>query len=215
MAADGYNPAKDFIDTQDYDRAEIEGLLDLIALLKDADRDGACPELLKDLSLGMIFEEPSTRTRVSFEVAMVKLGGHALYLRPGEIHMGVRESLYDTAKVLSRMVDVMEARTLKHATLVRGESGTDLLLNDKLEAAAGVKQPLVEFAKTNSGVRIMDGRFMEIRQAMGTPKQRYAGREAVPRYLHAFVEEMKASGFVANALERSNQPDAMVAPPAA
>ena len=66
----------------------------------------------------MIFEEPSTRTRVSFEVAMVKLGGHALYLRPGEIHMGVRESIYDTAKVLSRMVDVMEARTLKHATCV-------------------------------------------------------------------------------------------------
>ena len=118
MAAEGYDPAKDFIDTQDYDRAEIEGLLDLIELLKEADRDGACPELLKDVSLGMIFEEPSTRTRVSFEVAMVKLGGHALYLRPGEIHMGVRESIYDTAKVLSRMVDVMEARTLKHATCV-------------------------------------------------------------------------------------------------
>ena len=110
MAADvhaparDYDPAKDFIDTQDYERAELEGLLGLIELLKDADRDGACPELLKDVSLGMIFEEPSTRTRVSFEVAMVKLGGHALYLRPGEIHMGVRESLYDTAKVLSRMV---------------------------------------------------------------------------------------------------------------
>jgi putrescine carbamoyltransferase len=113
-----YDPAKDFIDTQDHSRAEIEQLLDLIALLKDADYDGACPELLKDVSLGMIFEEPSTRTRVSFEVAMVKLGGHALYLRPGEIHMGVRESLYDTAKVLSRMVDVIEARTLKHETCV-------------------------------------------------------------------------------------------------
>ena len=118
MAAEGYDPAKDFIDTQDYERVEIERLLDLTAFLKDADRDGACPELLKDVSLGMIFEEPSTRTRVSFEVAMVKLGGHALYLRPGEIHMGVRESIYDTAKVLSRMVDVMEARTLKHATCV-------------------------------------------------------------------------------------------------
>jgi polar amino acid transport system substrate-binding protein len=110
--------------------------------------------------------------------------------------------------------DLYLTRTLKHATLVRGESGTDLLLNDKLEAAAGVKQPLVEFAKTNSKVRIMPGRFMEIRQAMGTPRVRLAGRDAVPRYLHAFVEEMKASGFVAKALERSHQPDAAVAPPA-
>jgi polar amino acid transport system substrate-binding protein len=77
-----------------------------------------------------------------------------------------------------------------------------------------VKQPLVEYAKTNPNVRLIDGRFMEIRQAMGTPKLRYQGREAVPRYLHSFVEEMKATGFVAKALERSNQPDAMVAPPA-
>ena len=111
--------------------------------------------------------------------------------------------------------DLYLTRTLKHATLVRGESGTDLLLNDKLEAAAGVKQPLVEFAKTNPKLRIMPGRFMEIRQAMGTPRVRLAGREAVPRYLHAFVEEMKASGFVAKALARSHQPDAAVAPPAA
>ncbi len=118
MAARLYDPEKDFIDTQDYDREELERLLDLIALLKDADKDGACPELLRDVSLGMIFEEPSTRTRVSFEVAMVKLGGHALYLRPGEIHMGARESIYDTAKVLSRMCDVIEARTLKHETCV-------------------------------------------------------------------------------------------------
>jgi polar amino acid transport system substrate-binding protein len=111
--------------------------------------------------------------------------------------------------------DLYLTRTLKHATLVRGESGTDLLLNDKLEAAAGVKQPLVEFAKTNPKVRIMPGRFMEIRQAMGTPRVRLAARDAVPRYLHAFVEEMKASGFVAKALARSHQPDAAVAPPAA
>ncbi len=111
-----YDPVKDFIDTQDYTQGELTEVLDLIALLKDADYDGACPELLKDVSLGMIFEEPSTRTRVSFEVAMVKLGGHALYLKPGEIHLGSRESLYDTAKVLSSMCDVLEARTLKHET---------------------------------------------------------------------------------------------------
>jgi polar amino acid transport system substrate-binding protein len=110
--------------------------------------------------------------------------------------------------------DLYLTRTLKHAKLMRGENGIDLFMRDKLEAAAGVKQPLVEFAKTNSSVRVMDGRFMEIRQAMGTPKLRYQGRDAAPRYLEGFVEEMKATGFVAKALERSNQPDAVVAPPA-
>lgn len=66
----------------------------------------------------MIFEEPSTRTRVSFEVAMTKLGGHALYLKPGEIHLGQRESLGDTAQVLSRMCDVLELRAWKHQTVL-------------------------------------------------------------------------------------------------
>jgi polar amino acid transport system substrate-binding protein len=74
-----------------------------------------------------------------------------------------------------------------------------------------VKQPLVAYAKTNPGVRVMDGRFMEIQQAMGTPRDRDAGA----RYLRGFVEEMKGGGFVADALKRSNQPDAAVAPPSA
>ena len=86
--------------------------------MKEADKEGACPKLLAGASLGMIFEEPSTRTRISFEVAMTKLGGHALYLKPGEIHLGQRESIRDTAQVISRMVDVIEARTLKHQTVL-------------------------------------------------------------------------------------------------
>lgn len=106
-----------FIDTQDFSKAELQSLLDLTGLLKAADQQRALPRLLEGASLGMIFEEPSTRTRISFEVAMTKLGGHALYLKPGEIHLGVRESLKDTARVISRMVDAIEARTLKHATV--------------------------------------------------------------------------------------------------
>lgn len=108
-----------FIDTQDFSRAELLQIIELAARLKDADRVGACPRLLEGASLGMLFEEPSTRTRISFEVAMTKLGGHALYLRPGEIHLGQRESLEDTADVLERMVDVIEARTLRHSTVLR------------------------------------------------------------------------------------------------
>src|SRR5512139_1099659 len=107
-----------FIDTQDFTKGELLDIIQLTRMIKEADRQGCTPKLLQDASLAMIFEEPSTRTRVSFEVAMTELGGHALYLKPGEIHLGVRESLYDTAKVLSRMCDIIEARTLKHETIL-------------------------------------------------------------------------------------------------
>ncbi|HTU67584.1 MAG TPA: putrescine carbamoyltransferase [Steroidobacteraceae bacterium] len=119
-------PVRHFIDTQDFQAAELLAIIDLARQLKEADRAGACPRLLDGASLGMLFEEPSTRTRVSFEVAMTKLGGHALYLRPGEIHLGQRESIEDTANVLERMVDVIEARTLKHSTLTRLAAQADV-----------------------------------------------------------------------------------------
>ncbi len=106
-----------FIDTQDFSKQELLDIIDLSRKIKAADRQGCTPKLLQDASLAMIFEEPSTRTRVSFEVAMTELGGHALYLKPGEIHLGVRESLHDTAKVLSRMCDAIFCRALKHATV--------------------------------------------------------------------------------------------------
>jgi putrescine carbamoyltransferase len=109
---------KHFIDTQDFSKFELLEIVQLISLIKAADKRGCTPKLLADASLAMIFEEPSTRTRVSFEVAMTELGGHALYLKPGEIHLGVRESLDDTARVLSRMCDGIMARTLKHETML-------------------------------------------------------------------------------------------------
>lgn len=77
-----------FLDTQDYSAAGLLGIIALTRLLKAAARDGYYPKLLPDASLAMIFEEPSTRTRLSFEVAMTQLGGHALYLKPGEILLG-------------------------------------------------------------------------------------------------------------------------------
>src|SRR4030065_760340 len=109
---------KHFIDTQDFSESELLENIELRRLIKSADKQGFPPKLMAYSSLAMIFEEPSTRTRVSFEVAMTELGGHALYLKPGEIHLGMRESLYDTAQVLSRMCDGIMARTLKHETIV-------------------------------------------------------------------------------------------------
>ncbi|HLZ65965.1 MAG TPA: ABC transporter substrate-binding protein [Aliidongia sp.] len=110
--------------------------------------------------------------------------------------------------------DLFLTRTLKHAELVRAANSAAavaLLEQDKVEVLAGVKQPLLEYAKSHPAVRVLPGRFMEIQQAMGTPKARAAGIG----FLKQFVETMKASGFVARELAASGQGDATVAPPAA
>jgi polar amino acid transport system substrate-binding protein len=110
--------------------------------------------------------------------------------------------------------DLYLSRALKQATLVRSPTSPEaipLFINQRLDAVAGVKQPLVIYAKNNPGYRVIDGRFMAIEQAMGTPQGRSG---AGVRYLAQFVEEMKSSGFVAASLQRSGQRDAMVAPAA-
>jgi polar amino acid transport system substrate-binding protein len=106
--------------------------------------------------------------------------------------------------------DLYLSRTLKKAELVRAPDSFVSFVDQKLDVLAGVKQPLAAFVKAHPGTRMLDGRFQEIRQAMGVPQ----GRPRAADYIKGFVEEMKASGFVADALKRSNQPDATVAPPA-
>jgi len=108
--------------------------------------------------------------------------------------------------------DLFLSRVLKHAQRVQTVTPAeafDLFLQDRLEAAAGVKPALVAFAATHPGLRVIPGRFMAIEQAVATPM----GRDAGARYLHVFVEEMKASGFVAKALAASGQAEVTVAPP--
>jgi polar amino acid transport system substrate-binding protein len=107
--------------------------------------------------------------------------------------------------------DLYLTRTLQHATLVRYPSpplGFEGYVADKLDAAAGVRQFLNAFAKTRPDMRVMPDHFQEIREAMGTP----LGRDAGLQYLKTFVEEMKASGFVAKSLQRAGQADAVIAP---
>jgi polar amino acid transport system substrate-binding protein len=104
--------------------------------------------------------------------------------------------------------DLFLTRTLEQAEIVRVTDSFAAFVDDRLEVLAGVKQPLADFVSKHPGTRMIEGRFMEIRQAMGTPR----GRNVAAHYLAGFVEEMKASGFVAEALKRSNQPDATVAP---
>lgn len=105
--------------------------------------------------------------------------------------------------------DLFLTRTLQRASLVRSSSPIETFLRDQLDVVGGVKQPLVEYARTHPDMKMMDGHFMLIQQAMGTPKGRGA---ATLGYLRAFIEDMKSSGFVADALERSHQSDARVAP---
>ena len=107
--------------------------------------------------------------------------------------------------------DLFLSRTLRHAELVRSDTSSgavDLFVRDRLDAAAGVRQPLLAYARQHPGYRVIDGSFTQIRQAMGVPK----AHEAAVSYLHAFIEEMKANGFVATALDRHGQSDAVVAP---
>lgn len=110
---------KHFIDNLELSKEEIIEIFDLIRILKAADYDNVKFKLLPDVSIASIFEEPSTRTRVSFETAMVDLGGHALYLKPGEIHFGSHEALQDTTEVLSRMCKAIVMRTVEHETVLQ------------------------------------------------------------------------------------------------
>jgi ornithine carbamoyltransferase len=87
--------------------------------LKDEWRAGGNQPLLKGRVMGMIFQKPSLRTRISFDVAMLQLGGQALYISPNEISLGERESVPDVARVLSRYVDVIMARVFSHQHILQ------------------------------------------------------------------------------------------------
>jgi len=114
---------------------------------------------------------------------------------------------------LGSAYDLFLTRELKHAEVVRAPSSPTTVatfIEQNLDVAAGVKQQLEADARQRGGLRLLPGHFMVIRQAMGVPKTR---GEAAADALHAFVEEMKASGFVAEALARHHIEGAAVAPP--
>jgi polar amino acid transport system substrate-binding protein len=194
-------------------------------------RLGLAPQLITFDAAGKVFEalkaggawdvaflaiEPARAAEIAFTAPYVIIEGN--YMVPVDSSLrtvadvdrdGVR-----IAVAKGSAYDLYLTRTLKHARLVRAPTGNEamaMFVADKLEAAAGVRQPIVAFASRHPNLRVIEGRFMAIEQAMGMPK----GRDAAARYLRGFVEEMKASGFVAGALKRNNKPDdALVAPPA-
>jgi len=104
---------KDLLSIADLNRKEIEGLIEKARRMK---KEGPMP-LLSGRTLALLFEKPSLRTRVSFEMAMYQLGGHSIYLSPEEVGVGKREAVADVARVLSRYIDAIAARTFSQETL--------------------------------------------------------------------------------------------------
>ena len=117
---------KDFISIQDFTPAELQSMLDLAIQLKKEHNSGGNQSILKGKVLGMIFQKPSLRTRVSFDMAMRHLGGDALYLSPNEIGLGQRESIADVARVLAGYVEVIMARVFSHAHILELAKWSDI-----------------------------------------------------------------------------------------
>jgi ornithine carbamoyltransferase len=116
----------------DLTKEEIEQILKTSELLKLQHLRGQAHPLLKGKTLAMIFEKPSTRTRVSFEVGMWQLGGYALYLSSADLQLGRGETIADTAQVLSRYVDGIMARVFSHQTIL------DLIKYSKVPVVNGL-----------------------------------------------------------------------------
>jgi polar amino acid transport system substrate-binding protein len=196
---------------------ELARRLDLPVELITFDAAGKVFEALKRgvWDIAFLAVEPVRAAEIDFTAPYVLIEG--TYMVPKDSPLQKIEDVdrngVRIAVATGSAYDLYLSRTIKNATLVRAPTGPEamaMFVRDKLEACGGVKQPLVEFAAKNPAVRVIDGRFMAIQQAMGMPK----GRAKAHAYLKGFVEEMKASGFCADALKRSNQPDAVVAPKA-
>ncbi len=163
--------------------------------------------------VGFLAIDPMRADQVAFTAPYVLIEGTYL-VRDGGPYTSIDQLDTPAARISvgkGAAYDLYLSRSLQHAQIVRGPtsaSAIDLFLEQELDAAAGVRQPLEAAAREHSGLKVLPGHFTAIRQAMATP----AANAAVLPFLKAFVEEMKASGFVAKALQDSGQGDATVAP---
>lgn len=164
--------------------------------------------------IGFFAIDPKRGEKIEFTAAYVLIEGFYLVRDDSPIRTNAEvDRLHHRVAVgKGSAYDLFLTRELKSAQIVRAPSSPTVVptfLERNLEVAAGVKQQLEADAQRNAGLRLLDERFMVIQQAMGTPKSR--GRQAAET-LCAFVEEMKASGFVAQALSRHGIVGASVAP---
>lgn len=143
---------KDLVSALDLSAVDVREILDLA----DAMKAGRARPQLPGKTLALLFEKPSLRTRVSFDVGMYQLGGHCVYLSPAEVSLGERESIRDAAEVLSRYVDGIAARAFAHSTVV--------------ELACHARVPVINAlsAEEHPGQALAD--FQTIRERRGDPK---------------------------------------------
>jgi polar amino acid transport system substrate-binding protein len=177
---------------------------------------GAVVEAIKErrVDLAFVAIDPVRGADMDYTAAYVIIEGAYLVRNASPLQHNDEVDRSGTRVAVGRgsAYDLYLTRELKAASLVRAPTSpavTDLFLADNLDVAAGVKQQLEADAKRVGGVRLLPGRFMVIEQAMGVPK----GRLAAQAWLSRFIEEAKASGFVAAALLRHGIEGAVVAPP--
>ena len=97
--------------------------------------------------------------------------------------------------------DVFLSRTLQHASVVHGDRGVYVFRDQGLEVAAGVRQMMTEYVTSNPGFRLIEGRFMQVQQAVGTTRTR---APQTLQFLRSFIEELRADGFIADAIRRES-----------
>jgi polar amino acid transport system substrate-binding protein len=163
--------------------------------------------------VAMLADDPLRANEISFSKPYVQIEGTYMVRQDSPLkriedfdRKGVRIAVGNKTAY-----DLYLSRTLQHAELVRAPTSIDaiaLFRSDRLDAVAGVKNPLMAVAAKEPGLRVIEGNFMVIGQAAGVPK----GRDAAAKYLRDFIEEKKRSGFVANAIKASGVTDATVAP---
>ena len=163
--------------------------------------------------IAFLANDPERATEIAFTEPYVIIEGS--YMVPHDSPYRENEELDQPgvriAVGANAAYDLYLSRILQHAELVRAPTtpgAVDLFLEEKLEAAAGVRYGLKQFAESNHEVRLIDGHFMLIKQAMGVPISRRIGKQ----YLDLFINEMITSGFIKRKLVENGQPDVTVAP---
>lgn len=152
---------KDFLSLNDYDRTDICDFLAVAAYLKKRSQQGVREAALAGQTLAMIFEKPSLRTRVSFEVGMTQLGGTSMFIRGDEVGLNTREPAEDVARVLSRYVQGIMIRSFDHNNVVQLAQHADISVINGLTDESHPCQALADFLtifehfKTISGMRIV------------------------------------------------------------
>ena len=208
---------RDFLTLDNVTKVELEGLLQAAARLKDYLKRGIPHRYLEGRTLGMIFKKPSSRTRVSFEVGMLQLGGHALFLNDQDLGMGVRDGVADTGRLFSRYLDGIVLRTFaheeaeelaRHATIPVINGLTDLhhpcqiladllTIQEKLGRCEGVKVAWVGDGNNVANSWLQGASKMGMHLSLACPR----GYWPVPAILRKAQEDAAAEGGSVELLE--------------